>query len=85
MLEKIAVREMLAQYKSWNNAEQEARDEDAMRQTPEENLRDFVGLCDFCSGFQTEPMPVEPREEWIAYYERVARFEAWRLNHVTGT
>ena len=82
MLDKIAVREMLAQYKSWNDAEQLARIEDARRRTPEEGLRTVVEMMEFCLSFRSPEAPSqEPRPELLAYYENIERFEAWRRAH----
>ena len=84
MLDKLAVREMLAQYKSWNDAEQLARIEDARRRTPEENLQTALELSDFCLTLGgREALRLQPRPDLAIYYDRIGRFEARRRGHVS--
>ena len=79
MLDKTVVREMLAQYKSWNDAEQIARIEDARRRTPEESLRLTLELSDLCRELAgPDALRVQPRPELDDYYEKILRFESAR-------
>jgi hypothetical protein len=71
MLDKIAVREMLAQYKSWNAQEEVARVEDARKLSPIAAMRRYVELWNLCIALRGEsPQPPPARDDLLAYVER---------------
>lgn len=79
MLDKTAVREMLAQYKSWNDSEQLARIEDALRRTHEESLQLTLELSDLCRELGgSDALRLRPRPELDDYFEKILRFETSR-------
>ncbi len=80
-LDKAVLKEALAQYRAWNEAEFVDQVRNAGRKTPEEKWREYQALFAFGRRIKTEVSPAAQRQaarEWECYFERVRRFEAWR-------
>jgi hypothetical protein len=75
------LREALAQYRAWNEAEFEEQVRNAGKKTPAEKWREYKSL--FALGRRLKPeqgacAQVMAALEWDDYYEQMRRFEARR-------
>lgn len=79
--DKTLLREALAHYRAWNEAEFTDRVRHAGERTLEEKWRAYLDLMAFCWRINPEASEWEQRrsaEEWEAYYAKMRRFEARR-------
>lgn len=83
-LDKAAVREAMAHYRAWNEAEFIDQVRNAGKKTPEEKWREYQALFAFGRRIKAEASPAAQRQktrEWEGYHERIHRFEAWKKSH----
>jgi hypothetical protein len=83
-LDPVAVREALAHYRAWNEAEFVDRVRNAGKKTPAEKWREYQDLFAFARSIKPELSPgaqVLAAQEWVDYYEKLKRFEARRGSH----
>lgn len=78
------LREALAQYRAWNEAEFVEWVRNAGKKTPAEKWREYKSL--FALGRRLKPkqspgVQVMAALEWEVYYEQMRRFEARRQAH----
>jgi hypothetical protein len=80
-LDKAALREALAQYQAWNEADFVHRVRTAGQKTPAEKWREYRDLYAFARRIKSELSPLAQfmaTKEWEAYYEQLRRFELRR-------
>ena len=80
-LDKAAIREALAQYQAWNEADFVHRVRTAGQKTTAEKWREYRELYAFARRMKSELSPlaqVMAAQEWEGYYEQLRRFEARR-------
>ena len=83
-LDKKALREALAQYRAWNEANFVERVRNAGKKTLAEKWQEYVSLYELARSIKPELSPgaqVMAAREWEDYYERMQRFEAQRQPH----
>jgi hypothetical protein len=84
--DKALLREALAHYRAWNEAEFADRVRRAGEQTLAEKWRAFLDLMTFCWRASPKASEWEQRrtvEEWKAYYAKMRRFEERRRERGT--
>ena len=86
-LDKAAIREALAQYQAWNEADFVHRVRTAGKDTLAERWRQYRDLVSFCLKLNPEASPMEQQwtiNEWEAYYTSLRRFEQERAKREQG-
>jgi hypothetical protein len=87
-LDKAALREALAQYQAWNEADFVHRVRTAGTDTLAERWRQYRDLVSFCLKLNPEASPAEQQwtiDEWEAYYASLRRFERERAKREQGS
>ena len=80
-LDKAVLKEALAQYRAWNEAEFVDQVRSAGMKTPEEKWQEYQALSAFGLLIKAESSPAAQRQsarEWKSYLDRIQRFEARR-------
>ena len=80
-VDKATLREALAYYRAWNEAEFVDQVRNAGKKTPEEKWQEYQALFAFGLLIKPESSPAVQRQsarEWQTYLERIQRFEARR-------
>lgn len=82
--EKTAWKEVFSYYRLWNKAELQRKIQDAGRKKQEQKWQEFLSIMEF--GMMIKPNPSEQEHHQKIgtlnrYYQRIQRFEEWRLHH----
>ena len=75
------MREIVAASGQKDAAEKDELAQGGMAKSPQESAAAFADLCKQYLAIQVPPSPVEHEWEWVVYYQRILRFEAWPREH----
>jgi len=82
------LRKALEIYRQWNEAKLIDQARNAGKLSPLEAWKQYVSLWNFALRLGSGPGPVAQRlrhEEWVEYYEKIKKFEAWRRENAERT
>ncbi|MBI3242244.1 MAG: hypothetical protein HYZ49_08130 [Chloroflexi bacterium] len=83
-LDKELYRKTYESFKQWNDAKLLDRVRDADKLTPAELWHRYVDLWEFAKKIappQSERQQAQAFTEWVEYYAKMQKFEAWRRAH----
>jgi hypothetical protein len=83
-LDKELYRYAREQYRAWNLAEQRDRYLTAHERTPEKNWQYYQSCWAFALKLSPKASEWQEKQDvadWERYYERLRRFEEWRIEH----
>jgi len=83
-LDRVVLKETLAHYRAWNEAEFVDQVRNAGKKTPDEKWREYQALFAFGLMIKPDSSPAMQRQsarEWQVYLDRIQCFEARRQSH----
>jgi hypothetical protein len=78
------VKETLAQYQAWNDAEQRDKFRNAGKKTSEQKWQEYLDIMELGMAIKPEPSLHEHRQKITVlnhYYEKIQTFEKRRAHH----